>query len=546
MSNLPHVRRPVAHEKKKRERRSSVVSFSNAIAGRGARRLRRRLRAQRRFLSALTAATLASTILSTTFDLFYVETFLEAYELPLSSYGVGMLFIALISMGNDIVGAYVVDSYAVRSARGSIIGTAGCVLAASFLAPFFRGKRIKESSTLAMAHFVASLSLYGALFNFFSILVTSMFTDASFLSEKTRINFMASGKCVNFVGSLLVGRIGLSRFDTGDLGNFRIFVLGLAALASVLFLLSQRVLGRSGGGDQNYVSYSVREQPGRNKTDGGKQGKKLSMIPIRQAMRDLKQHKNFWVWISMEALLEAQLTFASSFNKFFFDELIVGTGLSTTLADWLLASIGPTSQVLGIVLFMPIRNTGYHHIYTKLFQAKIALSLALVASGSASSTKLITIFLFVGQVATTAVKESGFQLAMSDMVAEMKLQQAKAGRLNEPSLAGLLIGANAVCCKPIGALIPVVAAWRLARVGFSTGTHKTFFKVYKEAEDENVRLVLYRLLFIPPLVLSIIQLLVWRRYKLGGERAEEVRLELRRLKKEEGGANKRSDNEDSV
>ena len=70
----------------------------------------------------------------------------------------------------------------------------------------------------------------------------------------------------------------------------------------------------------------------------------------------------------------------------------------------------------------------------------------------------------------------------------------------------------------------------MTRVGFSTGTHTRFFKIHKNNSDEvEVRQVLYRLLVIPPLLMSSVQLLIWRFYNLASARAEEVRLELKRL-----------------
>ena len=75
----------------------------------------------------------------------------------------------------------------------------------------------------------------------------------------------------------------------------------------------------------------------------------------------------------MEALLECQVTFSATFLKIFVDRLLVETGTSEENADWLISSIGPASQILGIVCFMPIRRTGYRKIYTRLFQATIVL-----------------------------------------------------------------------------------------------------------------------------------------------------------------------------
>lgn len=496
MATLPHVRRHDSTSESKEKAPLLVRTLGSSSSSE---------------LAALTIASLAVAILSTTFDLFYVETFLSAYELPLSSYALGTLVYTIIDTANDFGGAWFVDAYAMRSSRGAVIGRTGCIFAVCFLTPFFRGGQVKASPVLATAHFILSLSLYDTLFTFSTMLFGSMFTDNHTLSESTRINFMASGKVVNLVGSFVVGRIGLSLFDTDNLSSFRIHVLMLCFISCGLFLLAQRLMQQTTGKDH----------------DKTKATKKLRLWRV---VKDLSRHVNFRAWISMEALLECQVAFSATFLKIFVDRLLIETGMSEEGADWLISSIGPASQILGIVCFMPIRRTGYRKIYTWLFQAKIVFSLGLMAFGSPSSTTMVTIFLVVNQIATAAVQTSGFYLAMADMVTEMKYEQAKSGRFDEPSCAGLLFGLNALFCKPVGAILPIVAAWSLARVGFSTGTHTRFFKLHKDPDEVEVRQVLFNLLVIPPLVFSTAQLWFWRRYNLGADRAEEVRLELRRLR----------------
>ena len=125
----------------------------------------------RSFLAALTLASLACSMLRQVFDLFYVETFLTAYELPLSSFSFGTFVYTIIDVINDVGAAYFVDAYALRSSRGAI-GRSGCLLALCFLAPFFRGgRRIKESPFLATSHFIISVSSYDTLLTFVSILI---------------------------------------------------------------------------------------------------------------------------------------------------------------------------------------------------------------------------------------------------------------------------------------------------------------------------------------------------------------------------------------
>ena len=231
----------------------------------------------------------------------------------------------------------------------------------------------------------------------------------------------------------------------------------------------------------------------------------------------------------MEAILEAEIDFFAGFGKIFFDRLLVD--LSEETADNILAAIAPGSHVLSVLLFMPIRRVGYRKIYSYLFQGKIFLSvivLGLFGFGS-SSTTVLTMFLVVNQIATAAVQTSCFYLVMADLTMFLKYKQAKQGHMDD-SFAGLIFGINAIFCKIALMPLSIVAAWSLARVGFSTGTHTRFFKIHKNNSDEvEVRQVLYRLLVIPPLLMSSVQLLIWRFYNLASARAEEVRLELKRL-----------------
>ena len=316
MASLPLVRRhqDAADEKPEITKRGimeALISVRGAAASSASPRgtsASSALSRTRSFLAALTLASLACSMLRQVFDLFYVETFLTAYELPLSSFSFGTFVYTIIDVVNDVGAAYFVDAYALRSSRGAI-GRSGCLLALCFLAPFFRGgRRIKESPFLATSHFIISVSSYDTLLTFLSMLIGSYFTDnAHTLSESTRINFTASGKICNLIGSFIVGRVGLELFDTDDMKSFRVHVLILSGVACALFVLAQRLMYRAT--DKDHES---------EKGDG------RSNLNLRRLVADLCRSENFLSFVAMEALLEAENEFSAGFGKIFFDRLITG------------------------------------------------------------------------------------------------------------------------------------------------------------------------------------------------------------------------------
>lgn len=488
---------------------------------------------ERQYLAALTLAGLAATLMSTIFDLFHLETFLDAYGLPLGSYARGNIIYTAVSAVNDICGAWLVDSLDLRSSgrQGRAVALSGFVLAASFILPFFRwgrGSRF-SSRTVDATHFALTMSAYDSAFTFCMILFGSMFTDCHHLNEITRVRFMASGKIVCMAASLAVARVGLSAFDTTDLSTFRFFVVALSLITCGLFALAQNTMPRRGlliGGVRN------------RDMDSPRKFKPKKRLDVRSVLRDFASHANFRAWILAEMLLEAQASFSASFLKEFVDRLLRSNGVSNDSCDWLLSSIRPLTQIAGIALYVPIRRRGYRRVYMLAFEAKFVLSLMMVTFSSAQSTTAVALFLTVDSVLTSAVQSSGFHLAMADMVAELKLDQLKGGRYDEPSLAGLLMGANAMLCKPMGAFLPILAAWSLAQAGYSADVASNAAAVQngdtvaEEAvagTEHRVQAALFYLLVGPSLIFSIVQILAWSKFDLDGKRAEEVRIELNLL-----------------
>ena len=461
-----------------------------------------------RFLRGLTLAGVASSLLTTVFGLFHVDVFLRVYELPLSTYATGNLIFSFINTANDLLGAWLVDAAAATTAsRSAMVGIAGCLYAACFLSPFFRWT---TTSTLwgAGTHFVLSMSLYDTMYSFMAILLGSVVTDNHQMSDTERVRFMASGKAANLVASALVARLGLAVFETDDMSGFQGFLLLLAMMVSVMFLTAQAMMENNNNNNNNNSNSVVR-------TNDGKPKKPLR---LRIVLRDFINHGNFRAWIGMEMLLECQRNFAMSFLKTFVDRLVMGPDVTRDTCDWFLSLIRPLTQIGAILCYIPIQRFGYHRIYMIMFLTNLLLSVLVVAVGSPSSPWIVIVFLLLYTVGTGAVLSAGFHLAMSDMVLEMKHKHATQNRFDEPSVAGLFMGANALLCKPMESFLPIVAAVVLDETHFQD-----------ESKSEKAQWVLFYLMVGPPIAFSGLQMLSWSQYNLSPSRTSMMRDELKRL-----------------
>jgi ABC-type multidrug transport system fused ATPase/permease subunit len=462
------------------------------------------------YMLGLTIAGVASSLLTTIFGLFHVDVFLRAYKLPLVTYSVGNFVFSILNTANDLLGAWIVDSAATSMDRSDLIGVSGCIFAICFLAPFFRW--IEPASTFwDGGHFVSSISLYDAMFSFTAILLGSVVTDNHTMSDKDRVTFMASGRIANLIASFLVARIGLALFDTENLRQFQGFILILALMAALMFMVAQTLTRYSVAAQ--WRKCKLRLNNTQKSSEGG--SKTTQRLNLRRAVRDISGHGNFWAWIGMELLLESQVTFSRSFLKTFVDRLLFDEGMSREYCDWLLAVINTLGQICSILCYIPIRRFGYDKLYRFLFVMNFSMSLMMLLTQAHWSTNAITAFLVIYPTLTGAIQSAGFHLAMSDMVLEMKKMHALDGRHDEASLAGLFMGANALFCKPAESFLPILAAYLLRDLDIAS-----------ESADDDVQRVLFKVLIFPPLLFSILQWLSWSGYTLTPESTKKMREDL--------------------
>eukprot|EP00934_Nitzschia_sp_Nitz4_P005787 Nitzschia sp. Nitz4//scaffold426_size8320//5308//6807//NITZ4_009128-RA/size8320-processed-gene-0.4-mRNA-1//1//CDS//3329551618//5777//frame0 len=461
------------------------------------------------FLTGLTVAGVASCLLVTTFGLFHVDVFLRVYQLPLTTYSGGNIIFAIINTVNDFVGAWFLDNVASGLIhRSDLIGISGVLFSICFLSPFFRWATPSKWDGF---HFVATTSLYDTLYSFTTILLGSLVTDNHHMSDSERVWFMASGRMANLLAAFAVGRIGLALFDEHDLRKFRAFLWALSIVSAVLFVTAQ-IMTRYVIDWQVFQLRRIQKPESLERRNVSRRN-----LNMRQVLADFWSHSNFWAWIGMEFLLESQVSFATAFLKTFVDRLVHEEGVSRETCDWLLSTIRPLGLIAGILCYVPIRKMGYRRLYPILFYINFGLSIIMYFFGNHQSTFLITLFLVIYPTITVAVSSSGFHLAMSDMVLEMKNKHALAGRTDEPSLAALYMGMNALFCKPAEAMLPIVAANMLDKMDL-------------QAEDnQDVQLVLFKMLVIPPLVFSVFEWLSWRRFSLTPDATHDMREELKKL-----------------
>lgn len=543
-----------------------------------------------RALVGLGIAGLGGSLIGDVYGMFYVDCFLRAYKLPMRVFGIGSAIFAVIHTANDVAGAYFLDSYCSGSKqkkkREDLVGLSGCLFALSLLGPFFRwGPRAKNENSGTGSfwdglHFVGTLSIYDTMFSFNCILQGSIVSDNHSMTENQRIAYFALRDMVGILAPLVVTKIGLSLFDISNLRNFRVYVVALVLVSSLLCVWAQSLIHKTndnkstpipgiankllptflrnmnsssgyakvnrdasqksnGSSNSEVESANAINEPGLEIVESSSNNGKLNFW---KALKDFAAHPNFRYWIGMEMLMEGQNTFMGNFQKTFVDQLLRNEngassdgGWSDAACDWMLALVDPCTQIVGLLLFIPIKRYGYASLYKVVFVTNVIMASALLlsnglnnGSGDDNNSILpIAAFLFFSNVLSNAMAGAGFGLAMCDMVLEMKhshsvVQQRK----NPPSLAGLFMGVNALFCKPAESILPIIAASFLGD-GYNNDEDSDFDNESSGIASAESKLVLYRLLVLPPLVCSVLQLAVWSRYSLYPKKAEQLRTELK-------------------
>ena len=134
----------------------------------------------------------------------------------------------------------------------------------------------------------------------------------------------------------------------------------------------------------------------------------------------------------------------------------------------------------------------------------------LATVNTASSLTTIYVLTLLFPILTGAVHGAGFQLAMADMSLEFHHAYTSDRRFDEPSLAGLLVGVNALICKPTAYLFAVAATKILT----------------SRPPDSKVNA--FHIFVITPLFCSCLQALIWKYYDLTPKRTAAMREELHR------------------
>ena len=556
-----------------------------------------------RALIGLGIAGLGGTLIGDVYGMFYVDCFLRAYKLPMKVFGIGSAIFAFVHTANDVAGAYLLDRYCSGDSskqhkkREDLVGLSGCLFALSVLGPFFRwGPRSSSNSNNGSnvwdgLHFVGSLSIYDTMFSFNCILQGSIVSDNHSMTENHRITFFALRDMVGILAPLMVTKIGLSLFDVSDLKDFRIYVVVLVVVSSLLCGWGQSLIHLKPGGKPTPTSKTLRkflpaflgesksfssgyskvkdettneitisskasidgditmEEPRFDTNAEIETSNSSSDLNFWKALSDFAAHPNFRYWIGMEMLMEGQNSFLGNFQKTFVDQLLrnengestIEGGWSNNACDWMLALLDPCTQIVGLLLFLPIMRYGYALLYKVVFVTNIFMACALLLSNGLDNnssddndkngTLPLATFLFLSIVLSNAMAGAGFGLAMCDMVLEMKHSHSVTqGRTNPPSLAGLFMGVNALFCKPVESILPILAASFLGD-DYNSDDNGGFGS---QVDDDNntsasagAKVVLYRLLVLPPLVCSVLQLVVWSRYSLVAEKTEKLRAELK-------------------
>ncbi|XP_077989831.1 transmembrane protein 180-like [Glandiceps talaboti] len=438
----------------------------------------------------------AFSLMGSVFSFYYVNLFLNIYRISQTWFNVAQSVYLIWNALNDPLFAYFQDHSKhriFRQRRLSVLYGAP-LFALTFLLPWFPWTDYEPNSWVIGVHLLLSLFLYDALFTFVGLAMCALFAEMSHLHED-RLRLIRYSQVASVFGSLSVFMCEILSDGMNKFRNFQ----ALCVFIALLSWLSLRYTGMNAN-----TLYDAESQVQDLEGSTDRKDPNITDQSLWKSYWQIIRQGNVFILVTVNFCSQFQGTYGRNFLSIFASELIPKEDLPDFMRKILYGSVFILPQTCVLLLSPVVRKIGAYQVYRAAFYIKIVSSLAMYIVG-VSHTWMLSIF-FLIDMTSPGVMTRYLNLLMADCIDEdMKIYNRKS------PLSSMFFGMNALFVKPAQSLAPIFIVHVLNKNGYQEVVHglDPDPSVVSQLHD-----VMFQVACMVPLVLGIVQCLLWTKYSL--------------------------------
>ncbi|KAJ7387101.1 MFS/sugar transport protein [Desmophyllum pertusum] len=446
---------------------------------------------------AYSATTLAATMMNSIFQFYYVKIFLNVYRISNYWFNVAQVVFLIWNAINDPLFGYFQDSstWVVLRKRRLAILYGAPFFAISFLTPWFPWTWFGFSGDWVVGlHLMTSLCLYDGMFTFVLLAQCALFAEIS-TQQDERQRTLKYVQVAAIIGS--VALLVSTNVYKNEQSNFQSF----QAVCIIVAFLSWLLMRYTGMNVQVAVeACNTNNTPNQD----GKMSK--DSIPLLTLLKQILSQRSFVCFVAMNFFQVFHVTFCSNFFLIFAENLIGPDVIPAILYSLLTGSVFLLPRLLVLLTSPLLARFGSYKVILWSFYIKVSLPVFVFLAGR-NNIWVLYFFLIIDNSLPDATF-SLFNLSVSDIIDhDMEKYQRNA------PVSSMIFGTNALFTKPAQSLAPMMVVYILSWYGYKDTQDMNKDKGTSGTQSELLDAMFFLLCLIP-LVIAVVQLVVWTFYPL--------------------------------
>lgn len=447
---------------------------------------------------AYCALSMGFSMLSSAFNFYYVKVFLNLYHIEESWFHFAQILYMIWNAVNDPLFAILQDNtncFLTRTRREGILYTAP-LFGLSFLVAWIP---MGNSPWAVGLHLIVALFLYDTMFTFIGLLNCCLFTELS-ADPFTRLKLTRYSTVAGLIGGQSILFL---EYVSNSLQNFRAFQVAAVILACCSCLLMLYT------GKHAHTQYDVeneRKNSDPKKCAGSSEKEEPDSESFFTKMFQLFKEKNFIVFVITNFFQEFHRAFWGGFLAILCEYLLSANEVSLGVRSFFYGMTGAAGGVLVILSTSLVGHFGYFRTIRYNFVWKIVGGLTMYYLIGPGNSWLIMLYILIDRAFANATF-SFFNMPLSDIA---DADKAKYNR-RQP-ISSTVFGTNALVVKPALSLSPMLVVNILNRYGYEHIKDQNYLAT--AGERESLQAVMFKLICFFPVVLGLLQFVIWSQFTI--------------------------------